>query len=94
MFLFFVSNRIKIKYIVLYYIILMETKTENKHGNSHENGWNRQVPNGSSQEGKEQPKVRCIICGSKIWRNNYLRHTKTRKHRDALYVMQDMFEVK
>ena len=92
-----ISNRIKIKYIVLYYITFMfqtETKIENKHENSHNNGWNRQVSPGSPQEGKEQPKVRCIICGSKIWRNNYLRHTKTRKHCDALYVMQDMFEVK
>ena len=69
----------------------METKTENKHGNSHENAWNRQVSNGSD---KEKPKVRCIICGSKMWRNNYLRHTKSKKHCDALYVMQDMFEVK
>lgn len=45
-------------------------------------------------EGKEQPKIRCNICGSKMWRNNYLRHTKSKKHCDALYVMQDMFEVK
>jgi hypothetical protein len=72
----------------------MERKTENKHENSHENGWNRQVSNGSSQDGKEKPKMRCNVCGSKMWRNNYLRHTKSKKHCDALYVMQDMFEVK
>ena len=59
----------------------METKTENKHEKI-------------ASEPKEEPTFRCIICGSKIWRNNYLRHTKTRKHRDALYVMQDIFEVK
>ena len=72
----------------------METENRNKPDFLHENGWNRQVSNGSSQDGKEKPKVRCIICGSKIWRNNYLRHTKSKKHTDALYVMQDMFEVK
>ena len=70
MFLFFVFNRINIKCVVLYFIILVETKTENKHENSHENDWNGQVFNWSSQDGKEQPKVRCIICGSKIWRKH------------------------
>jgi hypothetical protein len=59
----------------------METKVENKHENT-------QLDN------KERPIIRCNTCGIKMWRNNYLRHTKSKKHCDALYVMQDMFEVK
>ena len=59
----------------------METKVERKHENT-------QLDN------KDRPIIRCKICGSKTWRNNYLRPKKSKKHCDALYVMQDMFEVK
>ena len=43
---------------------------------------------------KEKPLIRCPICGSRMWRNNFLRHAKTKKHQDALYVLHDRFEIK
>ena len=59
-----------------------------------ETGNNDKSENLQLEGNKEKPIIRCKICGSRMWRNNYLRHTKSKKHCDALYVMQDMFEVK
>lgn len=43
----------------------------------------------------ESPKkTRCPVCGSLIWKNNILRHSKTKKHTDAIYIMCDRFEIK
>ena len=43
---------------------------------------------------KEKPLIRCPICGSRMWRNNFLRHAKTKKHQDALYVLHERCEMK
>ena len=42
---------------------------------------------------KEKPRLRCPVCGAKVYRNNMLRHSKTQKHLDAVYIMQDRFEI-
>jgi hypothetical protein len=62
-------------------MIQNETEIENK-------------PETKPLDNKEKPLIRCNICGSKMWRNNYRRHIQSKKHCDALYVMQDMFEIK
>ena len=43
---------------------------------------------------KEKPRQRCPVCGAKVYRNNMLRHSKTQKDLDAVYIMQDRFEIK
>ena len=43
---------------------------------------------------KERPKQRCPICGAQLYRNSIRKHSKTKKHVDALYIMQDRFEIK
>ena len=43
---------------------------------------------------KEKPKSRCPICGAQLFRNSMRKHSKTKKHLDALYIMQDRFEIK
>ena len=36
---------------------------------------------------------RCPICGATIvWVNNYTQHLKSKKHRDALYVLTEQFD--
>ena len=35
----------------------------------------------------------CPICGARIWSTNKQRHLRTKKHRDAKYVLMDKFEV-
>lgn len=42
----------------------------------------------------KKPKVkRCPICGATIvWVNNYTQHLKSKKHKDALYVLTEQFD--
>ena len=42
---------------------------------------------------KEKPLIKCPICNSRMWRNNFLKHATTKKHQDALYVLHDRFEI-
>ena len=45
----------------------------------------------------ERPKIpirRCQVCGASIRYCNYLRHTRTKKHKDAEYIQFDKFEIK
>ena len=39
-------------------------------------------------------KWHCPICGAIIWLNNTKRHTQTKKHNDANYVLSEKFENK
>ena len=34
----------------------------------------------------------CPICGARIWLSNKKRHTRTKKHNDANYVLSERFE--
>ena len=43
---------------------------------------------------KEKPKSRCPICGAQLFRNSIRKHSKKKKHLDAVYIMQDRFEIK
>ena len=43
---------------------------------------------------KEKPKQRCPVCGAQLFRNSMRKHSKTKKHLDALFVMHDRFEIK
>jgi rRNA maturation endonuclease Nob1 len=43
---------------------------------------------------KEKPKQRCPVCGAQLFRNSMRKHSKTKKHLDAVYIMQDRFEIK
>jgi hypothetical protein len=45
-------------------------------------------------DNEENPKIRCNVCGSWMWRNNYRRHINSKKHKDCIYALQDMLEVK
>ena len=38
-------------------------------------------------------KWHCPICGARIWRSNKKRHTQTKKHHDANYVLSEKFEI-
>ncbi len=35
----------------------------------------------------------CPICGARIWLSNKKRHTRTKKHNDANYVLSERFEI-
>lgn len=53
------------------------------------------IPEKSAWEPKkEKPKKRCQICGSLVWSNNMRRHTSSQKHKDAIYIMQEKYEIK
>ena len=43
---------------------------------------------------KKKQLIRCPICCSRMWRNNFLRHAETKKHQDALHVLHERFEIK
>ncbi|MFM7988076.1 MAG: hypothetical protein ACKPKO_53055 [Candidatus Fonsibacter sp.] len=36
----------------------------------------------------------CQICGARIWLSNKSRHTNTKKHKDANYILTERFEMK
>ncbi len=40
-----------------------------------------------------EKKWQCPICGARIWLNNKKRHTRSKKHNDANYVMSEKFEI-
>ena len=47
------------------------------------------------QEAKKPIPVRvCHVCGASISYCNFLRHTKTKKHKDAEYIQFEKFEMK
>ena len=35
----------------------------------------------------------CPICGARIWLSNKKRHTRSKKHNDANYVLSERFEI-
>lgn len=35
----------------------------------------------------------CPVCGARIWLSNKKRHTRTKKHNDANYVLSERFEI-
>ena len=41
-----------------------------------------------------EQKLHCPICGARIWLSNNKRHTRSKKHNDANYVMSEKFEKK
>lgn len=44
---------------------------------------------------KEPPKMQqCNICGSTLWKTNMKRHLRSKKHKDAYYVVCEKFEFK
>ena len=40
-----------------------------------------------------EKKGHCPICGARIWLSNKKRHTRSRKHNDANYVLSEKFEI-
>jgi hypothetical protein len=41
------------------------------------------------------PKMQqCNICGSTVWKTNMKRHVRSKKHKDAYYVVCEKFEFK
>ena len=38
-------------------------------------------------------KWQCPICGARVWLSNKTRHTRSRKHSDANYVLSEKFEI-
>ena len=38
-------------------------------------------------------KWHCPICGARIWLSNKKRHTRSKKHNDANYVLSEKFEI-
>ena len=38
-------------------------------------------------------KWHCPICGAGIWLSNKKRHTRSKKHNDANYVLSEKFEI-
>ena len=42
---------------------------------------------------KRQRSRACTICGARIWLSNKKRHTRSKKHNDANYVMSEKFEI-
>ena len=40
-----------------------------------------------------EKKWHCPICGARIWLSNKSRHTPSKKHSDANYVMSEKFEI-
>ena len=40
-----------------------------------------------------ETKWQCPICGARIWLSNKKRHTRSKKHNDANYVMSEKFEI-
>ena len=45
----------------------------------------------STQVGEK--KWHCPICGARIWLSNKKRHTRSKKHNDANYVLSQKFEI-
>jgi predicted RNA-binding Zn-ribbon protein involved in translation (DUF1610 family) len=41
----------------------------------------------------DETKWHCPICGARIWLSNKKRHTRSKKHNDANYVMSEKFEI-
>jgi hypothetical protein len=42
---------------------------------------------------KEYPKMICSICGSTFYRNNKLRHERSKRHNDVKYLWIEKFEI-
>ena len=40
-----------------------------------------------------EKKWHCPICGARIWLSSKKRHTRSKKHNDANYVMSEKFEI-
>ena len=40
-----------------------------------------------------ETKLHCPICGPRIWLDNKKRHTRSKKHNDANYVLSEKFEI-
>ena len=40
-----------------------------------------------------EKKWHCPICGARIWLSNKKRHTRSKKHNDANYVLSEKFEI-
>ncbi len=58
----------------------MEEKAEKPTGNKK-----------TSHTGLKQ--WQCPICGARIWLSNKKRHTRSKKHNDAKYVLSEKFEI-
>jgi predicted RNA-binding Zn-ribbon protein involved in translation (DUF1610 family) len=41
----------------------------------------------------DEKKWHCPICGARIWLSNKKRHTRSKKHNDANYVLSEKFEI-
>ena len=40
-----------------------------------------------------EKQLHCPICGARIWLSNKKRHTRSKKHNDANYVLSEMLEI-
>ena len=50
---------------------------------------------GNEQTGPKHvfPRWQCPVCGTMVYASNRKRHMGTKKHRDALYVLTERFEM-
>ena len=62
----------------MYSIFIMEEKAETLSEKSAQAGEN---------------KWHCPICDTRIWLSNKKRHTRSKKHNDANYVLSEKFEI-
>ena len=62
----------------MYSIFIMEDKAEKPTEKEAKNG---------------EKKWHCPICGARIWLSNKKRHTRSKKHNDANYVLSEKFEI-
>jgi len=50
--------------------------------------------NTNEEKAKEIPKQKtCHICGATLRRSNFKRHLKTKKHKDCLYMLSELFDM-
>jgi hypothetical protein len=42
---------------------------------------------------RDYPMMICCICGSKFYRNNKLRHERSKRHNDVKYLWLEKFEI-
>ncbi len=47
----------------------------------------------SSKEQRLPVIWQCPVCGTRVWSSNRKRHLRTRKHRDAQYVLTEKYEI-
>jgi len=50
-------------------------------------------PSENSSQIAEKKKWHCPICGARICLSNKKRHTRSKKHNDANYVLSEKFEI-